>query len=82
MNNSFAELVYRITGKVVDDSLEITTNEGTTYNFLERPAPYKLNLSVGKDVSISPSVLLQTSSRLPAPASAGRASALSPGYFP
>ena len=55
MNNSFAELVYRITGKVVDDSLEITTNEGTTYNFLERQAPYKLNLSVGKDaIKISP----------------------------
>lgn len=55
MNNSFAELVYRITGKVVDDSLEITTNEGTTYNFLERPAPYKLNLSVGKDaIKVSP----------------------------
>lgn len=55
MNNSFAELVYRITGKVVDDSLEITTNEGTTYNFLERQAPYKLNLSVGKDaLKISP----------------------------
>lgn len=55
MNNSFAELVYRITGKVVDDSLEITTNEGTTYNFLERPAPYKLNLSVGKDaLKVSP----------------------------
>ena len=55
MNNSFAELVYRITGKVVDDSLEITTNEGTTYNFLERPTPYKLNLSVGKDaLKVSP----------------------------
>lgn len=55
MNNSFAELVYRITGKVVDSSLEITTNEGTTYNFLERPAPYKLNLSVGKDaIKVSP----------------------------
>lgn len=55
MNNSFAELVYRITGKVVDDGLEITTNEGTTYNFLERPAPYKLNLSVGKDaIKVSP----------------------------
>lgn len=55
MNNSFAELVYRITGKVVDNSLEITTNEGTTYNFLERPAPYKLNLSVGKDaIKVSP----------------------------
>lgn len=55
MNNSFAELVYRITGKVVDNSLEITTNEGTTYNFLERPAPYKLNISVGKDaIKVSP----------------------------
>lgn len=55
MNNSFAELVYRITGKVVDDSLEITTNEGTTYNFLERPAPYKVNISVGKDaIKVSP----------------------------
>lgn len=55
MNNSFAELVYRITGKVVDNSLEITTNEGTTYNFLERPAPYKVNISVGKDaIKVSP----------------------------
>lgn len=55
MNNSFAELVYRITGKVVDDSLEITTNEGTTYNFLERPAPHKLTISVGKDaIKVSP----------------------------
>lgn len=55
MNNSFAELVYRITGKAVDNSLEITTNAGTTYNFLEHPAPYKLNLSVGKDaVKVSP----------------------------
>ena len=55
MNNSFAELVYRITGKVVDDSLEITTNEGTTYNFLERQAPYRLNISVGKDaLKVSP----------------------------
>lgn len=55
MNDSFAELVYRITGKVVDDSLEITTNEGTTYNFLERPAPYKVNISVGKDaIKVSP----------------------------
>lgn len=55
MNNSFAELVYRITGKVVDNSLEITTNEGTTYNFLERPAPYKLNIKVGKDaIKVSP----------------------------
>lgn len=55
MNNSFAELVYRITGKVVDNSLEITTNEGTTYNFLERPVPYKVNISVGKDaIKVSP----------------------------
>lgn len=55
MANSFEELVYRITGKVVDDSLEITTNVGTTYNFLESPIAHKTNFEVGKNaIKIAP----------------------------
>jgi len=48
-NNQFEALIYRITGDVVSDKITVTTEIGTTYNFIESIPHLPITFDIAKN---------------------------------
>ena len=48
-NNQFEALIYRITGDVVSDKITVSTEVGTTYNFIESLPHQPITFDVAKN---------------------------------